>query len=168
MPGTVSPARQMRTTRIPYVESPISGHGQPFVGSSGDRAVAAGWIASTTVPEQRRRFRPYEHLRRRDDFARVFAARCRAGDDVLLVYAVANDLEWSRIGMSVSRRIGNAVVRNFVRRRIREAFRGNKDRIPRGFDFVCVAKANAQDRQVDVEASLVRLAARAVSRSKPS
>jgi len=119
------------------------------------------------VPEQRNRFRPYERLRHRNDFARVFAVRCRIGDDILVVYAAPNGLAWSRLGMSVSRRIGNAVVRNYVRRRLREAFRTGKIAIPKGFDFVCVAKPRAKDRYADVAASLVKLANRVVSRSTP-
>ncbi|RME40614.1 MAG: ribonuclease P protein component [Planctomycetota bacterium] len=86
------------------------------------------------------RFRPRERLRRRRDFERVFARRCRVGTEHLVVYAAPNDLEWSRLGISVSRKVGNAVVRNRVRRKLREAYRTHKHEIPAGFDFVCVAR----------------------------
>lgn len=91
------------------------------------------------------------------DFARVFGGKCKAADAVLVVYAAANDLTWSRIGISVGKRIGNAVRRHYVKRRIREAFRRSKADLPRGLDIVCVARSPAADADVDVAASLRKL-----------
>ena len=85
------------------------------------------------------RYRRREHLRSRSDFARVYAARSRKGDGRLVVYVLENSLEWSRLGLSVSKRVGNAVCRNYVRRRIREAFRTARAELPKGLDIVCVA-----------------------------
>jgi len=110
------------------------------------------------------RFRKAERIGRRDDFARVYAARCSAGDDVLVVYAAPNDLPFARIGISVSRKVGIAVRRSYIRRRIREAFRLNKERLPTGMDLICIAKQSAGDKKVDVGESLVRVAARAAKR----
>jgi ribonuclease P protein component len=111
-------------------------------------------------------FRPRERLRSREDFARVFAARCSAGDDIMVVYAAPNELGWTRIGISTSRRVGNAVVRNFIRRRIREAFRRNKDNLPAGFDLVCIPRAKAKVKGVDVASPLLRLSQQAASRCR--
>ena len=108
-----------------------------------------------------RRFRPHEHLRLRADFARVFALRCSVADDVLVVYVAPNNLDASRIGLSVSKRIGNAVARNYVKRRIREAFRLNKSKVPTGLDIICVARAPARQPGSDVAHSLVTLVERA-------
>jgi ribonuclease P protein component len=106
------------------------------------------------------RFRPRERLRRRAEYARVFARKCRLGDGVLLVYATPNGLPWSRLGLSVSKRLGNAVRRNYIRRRIREAFRRQKNILPTGLDLVCVAGADINRPGADVAASLRKLAAR--------
>ncbi len=106
------------------------------------------------------RYRKHERLRRRSDIARVFANRCSASDDVLIVQVAPNDLEWSRLALSVSRRIGNAVCRNFVRRRIREAFRTCKGELPRGLDVVCIARPAAKDSRRDVARSLCSLLGR--------
>ena len=122
---------------------------------------------SSDAVRGKNRFRAHEHLRKRSDFDRVFAARCRAGDNLLVVHVVSNELEWSRLGISVSKRIGGAVVRNSIRRRIREAFRLSKREIPNGYDMVCVAREGAADKR-DLAPSLVKLARRAVSRSKQS
>ena len=110
------------------------------------------------------RFRRKEHLRTRADYAQVFAARRRAGDNLLLVYVAENGLGWSRLGLSVGRKVGNAVRRNFVRRRIREAFRLAKDDLPRGLDILCVAKPGAGRSDADVGRSLGVLVQRAVQK----
>ena len=110
------------------------------------------------------RFRREEHLRTRADYARVFAARRRAGDDLLLVYVAENGLGWSRLGLSVGRKVGNAVRRNYVRRRIREAFRLAKDDLPRGLDILCVVKPDAGQSDADVERSLRVLVRRATQK----
>ena len=114
-----------------------------------------------------RRLRRTEHLRRRADFERVFAARRSSGDDILVVYVADNGLAWSRLGMSVGRGVGDAVRRNYLRRRIREAFRNRKDDIPSGMDIVCVAKPAADRRRNEIEPSLLALIGRAQKRPAP-
>ena len=107
------------------------------------------------------RFRRKERLRTRSDYAHVYAGRRRAGDAVLLVYVADNGLDWSRLGLSVSKKVGNAVSRNYVRRRIREAFRLAKADLPRGLDIICVAKPDAARSACDVAWSLRTLIATA-------
>ena len=107
------------------------------------------------------RFRKQERLRLRGDFARVFAAKRRAADELLIVYVAGNGLKWSRLGMSVSRRVGNAVTRNYLRRRLREAFRTVKCDLPTGLDIVCVARSEACNPHRDICKALPKLVARA-------
>lgn len=109
-------------------------------------------MMSTARPDQR--FRRSEHLRLKRDFARVFAARRRAAGPLLTVYVDDNRLEWSRIGMSVGRRVGNAVTRNRVRRRLREAFRLQKNQLPTGLDIVCVVHPAAADPDANLATAL--------------
>lgn len=113
---------------------------------------------------ERQTFRRHERIRKREEFARVFNARCSASDEVLVVYAAANELGFSRLGISVSRHVGNAVTRVYVRRRLREAFRRNKAELPVGYDLICVARRAAADRGHDVAASLSEVTGRAVAR----
>lgn len=113
------------------------------------------------------RFRPREHLRLQTDFARVFARRCKQGDRALIIYVRRNELSWSRLGISTAKRIGNAVRRNYVRRRIREAFRRNKADLPSGLDIVCVARPPATDPNVDLEQSFRNLVRKAAVKLSP-
>lgn len=103
-------------------------------------------------------------IRRRADFERVFGWRCAAGDDRLIVFGCPNELPYPRLGLSVSRRMGKAVVRNRWKRVIREAFRLSRVRLPPGLDLVVVPKAGAEPRLAEVMESLCRLSRRLARR----
>jgi ribonuclease P protein component len=109
-------------------------------------------------------FRQHEHLRRHADFVRVYQRRRRAGDDRMLVYACENDLPYARLGLSVSRRVGNAVVRNRWKRLLREVFRRQRARLPQGVDLVVVAQPGVAPCLPELSTSLIRLAKKAAAR----
>ena len=79
-------------------------------------------------------------LTRSCDFHRAFAEGQSWQRRLLTLCAVHNGLQQSRFGFSVSRRIGNAVVRNRVKRRLRAAVRLRLDRVSAGQDLVFVAR----------------------------
>lgn len=114
------------------------------------------------------RFRPRERLKKPGDFARVFAARRSARSGPLVVYVVENELEWSRLGLSVGRRVGGAVQRNAIKRRLREAFRTSKTDLPRGFDIVCVAMGATVENPAELARRLEEAVARALQRQAKS
>jgi ribonuclease P protein component len=114
---------------------------------------------------QDQRFRHEQHLRRRADFARTYARRSTAADGWLLVFACPNDLPYTRIGASVSRKVGGAVVRNRWKRLIREAFRLNYRHMPAGVDLIVIPRSGSPPALADMETSLVRLAQRAAKKS---
>ncbi len=92
----------------------------------------------TGMPDER--FRKSERLRRRRDFLTVYAEGKRYSSRLFTIFARATDQPWSRLGITVSRRIGKAVCRNRVKRLIREVFRKNKGRLPCSLDLVVNAK----------------------------
>jgi len=86
--------------------------------------------------DHRPTFRARHRLSRDRDYQRVYDARVRTGRGPLLVFARPNDLPWSRLGLSVGRRVGKAVARNRIKRRLREAFRLLRPHCPAGYDLV--------------------------------
>jgi len=88
------------------------------------------------------RFTKQSRLLRASDFERVFAARNSAANPLFTLYGASNDTGEPRIGITVSRRIGNAVERNRWKRRIRESFRLSQAELP-ALDLVCVARSPA-------------------------
>jgi ribonuclease P protein component len=107
------------------------------------------------------RFRPHEHLRRPDDFRRVFERRRSVSDSWLIVYACENDLPHLRLGLSVSRKFGQATHRNLLRRRYREAFRLTRHEMPTGLDLVLIPRTSEAPSLEELKRSLPKLVAQA-------
>jgi ribonuclease P protein component len=57
--------------------------------------------------------------------------------------SLVRDLEAPRLGIAASRKVGNAIVRNRVKRSVREWFRAHRDGLPRGTDVVVIARTSA-------------------------
>ncbi len=86
-----------------------------------------------------RRFRPHQHIKNGADFNHAFRQGSRARSDTLVVVVVENGRPYSRLGLSVGKRIWkSAVRRNRVRRIFREAFRLSQEELPPGLDIVLV------------------------------
>ena len=79
-----------------------------------------------------------QRILKTSEFRAVYAARARAGDGRLVVYARANGLAVTRLGVSVGKRCGDSVRRNRIKRLIREAFRQVRAEFPTGYDVVVV------------------------------
>ena len=105
------------------------------------------------------RFPKRLRLLRARDFERVFAARSSAADAWMTLYGAANDVGYPRLGLTVSRRIGGAAMRNRWKRLLREAFRLTQHQLP-PLDLVCVARAPAPPVLRDLIETLPELAVR--------
>jgi ribonuclease P protein component len=98
-------------------------------------------LAAAVVPERRReRFPRAARVRRRKDYLAIQSRGRRVAGPNLLLFALAGG---GRIGITVSRKVGGAVLRNRVKRWIRECFRRRRGDFPGGLDLVVVARPPA-------------------------
>lgn len=94
------------------------------------------------------------------DFRFLYKRGKSAVSPVLAIYAKKTKNTSNRIGITVSTKVGKAVVRNRVRRRIREAYRINEGRFIDGCDVIIVARVRASSVSFnDIEKNLLRLSA---------
>ena len=82
-------------------------------------------------------------LKENSMFRRLYAKGKSAAGPYLVVYCRRNGTDGNRIGITVSKKLGHAVVRNRVRRRLREIYRLHEEEFLRGWDIVVVARSRA-------------------------
>ena len=109
-------------------------------------------------------FTKSQHLRAKADFERVYEMKCKAADGVLLVFAARNELSVTRIGLSVSKKHGGAIVRNRLKRLLREAFRLMQHQLPSGLDLIAIPLAKEKASLAAYEESLVKVTRRLIRR----
>lgn len=90
----------------------------------------------TTTPKHDYSFPRSHRIRLQRDFDATYGARVVKVVGPLRVFGRPNELPHSRIGLSVSRKVGQAVVRNRVKRMLRESYRLLQHELPRGYDWV--------------------------------
>ena len=88
-------------------------------------------------------FGPAEHIRRRSDFKRVYDQGVRIRGRYATVFLLPTSLDFARLGIAATKKLGGAVDRNRAKRLTREVFRRNK--IAKGFDIVVVPRRELLD-----------------------
>ncbi len=84
-------------------------------------------------------------LVKKGEFKRVFESGRRFSSKYLVIYALRSGLDFSRLGLAVSKKTGTAVTRNRIRRRLRESVRKRLAERPLRYDIVIVARTAAAE-----------------------
>lgn len=106
------------------------------------------------------RFPATLRVKRSEDFGEVFRGGRIASDSVLVVHAVSTLACPTQLGLSVSKKVGSAPVRNHWKRLIREAFRKNYSQLPSEIRLIVRPKKGASANYHAIEVSLCALAQR--------
>ena len=99
-----------------------------------------------------------ESLKKNKEFQTVYKKGKSYGNKYLVMYLLANDLEKNRIGISVSKKVGNSIIRHRLTRLIRESYRLQEEKFQCGYDIVIVARTTSKDRTFEeIESALLHL-----------
>ncbi len=103
-----------------------------------------------------------ESLAKGYQFKDVYNRGTSIAGNLLVMYYLAKEKEEKGLGLSVSKKIGNAVVRNRAKRLIREAYRLNEERVKDGYDLVFIARRRIRGSEYSrVEKEMLNLLSRA-------
>ena len=103
------------------------------------------------------RFSKALRLRGREEFAAVFDHGQVEADRTLVVHAIRTERKFSRLGLSISKKVGSSPTRNFWKRCIREAFRRQRSVLPIGLDIIVRPRRDARPDSRAIAESLYRL-----------
>lgn len=97
-------------------------------------------------------------LKKNEEFRRVYKIRNSMANKLLIIYILNNKNEINRVGFTVSKKVGNSVVRSRVKRLMKESYRLNEDKLLKGYDIVFIARDNAsQATYKEVESAMLHL-----------
>ena len=92
------------------------------------------------------------------EFSQVYNHKESLANKYLVMYIQPNDQMYSRIGISVSKKVGNSVVRHRIKRLIKESYRLNIDKIASGYDIIVIARYSAKGKTFsEIESALLHL-----------
>ena len=102
-----------------------------------------------------------ESLKKSSDFAKVYKNKNSTADGLLVLYILPTGSGRNRLGISVSKKVGNSVVRHRITRLIRESYRLNEVAFHSGYDIVVIARAASKGKNFeDICRSLIKLSGR--------
>lgn len=98
-------------------------------------------------------------IKKNKEFKQIYGNGKSYANRYLIMYVIKNEHLYNRIGISVSKKVGNSVVRHRVTRLIRESYRLSEKMFKNGLDIVIVARVNAKDKSYnEINSALLHLA----------
>ena len=95
-------------------------------------------------------------LKKNNDFRKVYKKGKSLKDKYLVIYVLKNDMGINRLGISVSKKVGNSVVRHHITRLVRESYRLHEEMFHSSWDIVVVARVASKDKSYkDIENSMI-------------
>lgn len=99
-----------------------------------------------------------ESLKKNKDFQTVYRKGKSYGNKYLVMYILPNGLERNRLGISVSKKVGNSVVRHHITRLVRESYRLQEEHFQCGLDIIVIGRVNAKEKGFhEIESALIHL-----------
>ncbi|NLM04006.1 MAG: ribonuclease P protein component [Clostridiales bacterium] len=99
-----------------------------------------------------------KRLKKNEDFRKVYNNKDSIANRLLILYIKKNDLGYNRAGFTVSKKLGKSVVRNKIKRRMKESYRLNDEKIKQGYDLVFIAREKCVDANYwEIESALMHL-----------
>ena len=99
-----------------------------------------------------------ESLKKNMEFQNVYKNGKSYANKYLVMYVLENDLNKNRIGISVSKKVGNSVIRHRITRSIRESYRLQEDVFNSSLDIVVIARSTARDiGYKEIESAILHL-----------
>ena len=99
-----------------------------------------------------------ESLKKNRNFKIVYRQGTSNANRLLVMYVLKNQHMENRLGISVSKKVGNSVVRHRITRLIRESYRLNEEEFKNGLDIVVIARPSAKDRSFqEIESALLHV-----------
>ena len=95
------------------------------------------------IGERPQRFRRVDRLKKRYEFKRAQLSGRRIHTPHFLIVVLPNAVQNTRLGITVTKKVGTAVQRNRIKRVVREVFRRNRHLFPASHDVVFIAKRGA-------------------------
>ena len=99
-----------------------------------------------------------ESLKKNKDFQHVYKNGRSLANSYLVMYVLENGLDRNRLGISVSKKVGNSIVRHRLTRLIRESYRLSEEHFQCGIDMVVIARTSAKNKSYkEIESALIHI-----------
>jgi len=93
------------------------------------------------------------------EFRKIYDSGKSFANRYLVIFFKKNNQPYTRVGFTTTKKLGNSVIRNKVKRRMKEAFRLNNHKIKDGYDLIFLSRVSAKDVSYkDIESAILHLA----------